>query len=438
MKNNIGWVLYVAGRYFRTRRKDRGHLPSILSIVGIAVGVMTMIAVLAVMNGFQMGTIESILELNSYHIRVSLQEREEAFISELRSMPGIRSVLPFAEMQTLVRGVFAEPRVGILRIVPEDCLDLDNGMREQLEITRGEFDIHRPFSVVLGSELARFLGVQVGEKIKIINLTGRDFNALRPREDELLVSGIFKTGYYNYDVTWGFVSFGTVESLYGEAPSPLLGVKLENRYKDQFLIERIRNNPNLKTADGTIPEILSWREFNRAIFGALRMEKTVMMFLIALIFLVVAANIFQSHRRNVYERSEDIGVLRVFGAPPGSVRLIFVLEGFFIGLIGGVCGLILGLIVSENINAIFGFAETAVNFFINVFNFFLRSIGQGQGEGFSLFSPAYFYLIEVPSKVLPLEALSIFLLALFSTTAAAFFASYKTATVRPAEVLRYE
>lgn len=429
------WIFFVAGRYLKTKRNNRGHLPSILSIIGIAVGVMTLISVMAVMNGFQHGTIESILELNSYHMRLAVQERDDDLIRRLREIPGVETVLPFSEIQVLLRGLFPDPRVGVIRIVPADSLSLDTGMEEHLDLIAGSFDISVPGTVVLGSELARFLGVGLGDTVDIINFTGEDFNVLRPREDRLKITGVFKSGYYDIDLTWAYISFGTAAALYEKQSEIILGVKLENRYNDLRMLARFEEEG---FAYGEGGEFTSWRVYNQAIFGALRVEKTVMMLLIGLIFLVVAANIFQSHKRNVYERSEEIGLLRAIGAGPRAVRYIFVVEGLIIGLLGGTIGLLLGLLISGNINGIFVFAEDVMNFFIDILNTLFGYLGWQGGAGVSLFSPAYFYLLEVPSKIFPLEVIYIFLFALVSTTAAAYFASRKTAGINPAEVLRYE
>jgi lipoprotein-releasing system permease protein len=139
----------------------------------------------------------------------------------------------------------------------------------------------------------------------------------------------------------------------------------------------------------------------------------------------------------VYERTEEIGVLKALGADPFSIRLIFILEGAFIGLAGCFFGQILGLLVAGHINEIFAIAETVVNAFISLINMLLRPWFPG-ARSVSLFSPAYFYLTEVPAKVFWSEAFYIYAFAMLSTTLAAYFASGRVASIKPAEVLRYE
>jgi lipoprotein-releasing system permease protein len=180
---------------------------------------------------------------------------------------------------------------------------------------------------------------------------------------------------------------------------------------------------------------VSWRAFNRSIFGALRLEKTLMMLLVGLIFVVVGGNIYQSLRRSVVERTEEIAVLKALGAPPASIRTVFTLEGLLIGVLGGVIGVTLGLLVSENVNGVFALAEWTVNAVTGALQLLGGAIGEGR---FTIFSPAYFYITEVPTRAVLWETVGIFLFAMVSATAAAYFASFRVARIKPAEVLRNE
>ena len=429
-----GWILLVAGRYFRSRRKERGNTASLLSVAGIAVGVMTLIAVLSVMNGFQLTTIEAILELNSYHLRISGDEALSRDAEDrLRGLPGIRAVFPFAEVQTLARGEYPDPQVCVLRALPENIAELDPALPGNLEIIQGTFDLSGRNSLVLGSELARFLGVGAGDEVSLLNLSGGDFATLEPENLKFLVRGVFKSGYYEYDLGWGFISLRNAGEFLSPGDPSMTGVKLADRYGDRDALRRIGD----LTAEGF--RITSWREYNRAIFGALRVEKVLMMVLIGLIFVVVAGNIYQSLRRSVYERTEEIGVLKALGADAFSIRLIFILEGAFIGLAGSFFGHLLGFLAAGRVNKIFAIAERILNFIIQVVNTLLRPyFPEARGQAVSLFSPAYFYLSEVPSRVFWSEALFIYFFAMLSTTLAAYFASGRVSSIKPAEVLRYE
>ncbi len=424
------WMFFVAQRHFRTRRREKGYTASILSVSGIAVGVMTLTAVLAVMNGFQLDTIEDILEINSYHLRISGAElQSDASPLDLSRRAGVRTVLPFIELQTIARGFFEQPQAVVLRGVPVDVMDLDPGIAERIEMVSGEFSLTSHGSLVIGSQLARHLGVRVGDTVTFLDLGSGDAALRNPREVQFQVRGVFYSGFLEYDRSWGFISLQEAESMFGAGDELTWGIKLNDRFNDIRMREQIAGELGIH-AD----QVLSWRDFNRAIFGALRVEKTVLMFLIGLIFLVVAVNIYQALRRSVVERSEEIAVLKALGAPPQAVQLVFVVEGVMIGVLGAFIGTALGLFVSQNINGVFAAAELALGGLAVV----VSLVGGGGASPVPFFSPEHFYIMEVPSHMLFGEVLGVFLAAVASAASAGYFASLRAAWIKPAEVLRDE
>jgi lipoprotein-releasing system permease protein len=436
----IGWILYVSRRYFRTRRREKGHTASILSVAGIGAGVMTLIVVLAVMNGFQLTTIRSILEVNSYHLRVTdraAKGRDPALESLLRGVRGVEAVVPFVDLQTVAQGYFSGVQAVTLRGVPADAMTLDPSLAASVRIVAGQFDLSRPGNVVLGTELAQSLGVRVGDEVTLLTLLSSPHpSAGASGRPVFRVAGIFRTGFYDYDLSWGFISIGDALGEFGAPGGVVYGLKLKDRFDDRTVAARIRNALPQNVRNDI--RIESWRQYNRAIFGALSVEKTTMMLLVGLIFLVVGVNIYQSLRRSVYERTEDIGVLRAVGAPPSAIQLIFVLDGFYIGFLGAAIGTALGLFLSVNINGVFSVTEHVVNGALALGGPVLQSVvGLRPGE-FSIFSPAYFYLSAVPVHVVFGEVFSIFLFALLSATLASVFAAMRVARIKPAHVLRYE
>ena len=428
------WMLFVAGRYFMTRRKNRGLAPSILSILGISLGVLTLITVLGVMNGFQLGFIEDILGIRSYHLRIALDETDDPAEAarKVRSIGGVAAVTWFADTQTIIQSRFSKPAVAAVRAISEGAAVEDPSLVEQMGIVDGTFSLGGR-RIVLGRELARSLSVSTGETVSLMATAGDSFNLFRPSRIDFTVSGIFASGYFDIDRSMAFIGSSDATSELVLPGSVILGIKLTDRFRDRQAVSAL--SPLGIASSG---EIESWRTYNSSFFGALRTEKLLMMVLVGLIFVVTGANIHHSLRRSVFERTEEIGVLRSLGASPGALRTIFVTDGALIGLIGGIIGLAAGLLVTSNIDAVFVVTERVVNFAISLVNAIASPFSRRASSGFSLFSPAYFYLEEIGARVILREAILVLWFAFSSSTAAAYAASSRVSRIDPSKVLRYE
>jgi len=424
------WVLFVASRYIF---KGRSSSP-VLAILGIAVGVLALIVIIAVMNGFQLGFIESILEVSSYHLRVESfdQNKIDEIQAVMLGIPGVKAAVPFKEYQAIARGRRSSQQAVLIRGLGENTLEIDKAMEGRLDFEEGSFDISTKKNALLGSELAHRLGLSVGDEITLFSLTG-----ILSQEDGSsfngFVTGIFRTGYYEYDCSWAFLNIENDSFLQNECDLKL-GIKLANRFMDKAALEQARKK--LSSYEGI--KLSSWRDYNRSFFGALRTEKLFMFILVGLIFIVVGLNIFQAQRRAVLQRREEIGLLRAVGGTQTEVRFVFVFDGAIIGLTGAFIGLIIGLAVALNISDFFSLVENIINWFIDIINILAGRLGIGMTGNFAVFSPAVFYIKEIPSRILPHEVVLIFMFGLLSALAAAWFASRKASKIQPAEVLRYE
>lgn len=439
MKMPMGWVPFTAARYLSGRKRSGSSPSSLLAVLGIAVGVLALTVILAVMNGFQLGFIETILELSSYHVRIELPRGtspSDQALSHLRSLPQIASASPFSEFQALARGKRRAQQACVVRALPPDVLLYDPGMAEKLAMEAGTFDLAGQGSIVLGAELARQLGVDLGDSVSLFSLSGSPLEDIAPENSIFSITGLYRSGYYEYDAGLAFISLADATALQGEAASFNYGIKLRDRWQD---------GPALKTLVSSDlfagMTVRSWRDYNRSFFGALRTEKLLMFFLVALIFVVVGLNIFQAQRRTVLERRDEIGLLRAVGASDLSIRLIFALDGLIIGLLGSTAGLLPGLLIAHNIGDFFSFLEALVNGALSLValaaSLFPGATVPGS-EGFSVFSPTVFYLKEIPSRVIPRETILIYCFGLLSSMLAAWLASGRVSRIRPAEVLRYE
>lgn len=435
--------LFLAGRYFRSQRRGSGNASTLLSVLGIAVGVMTLTVVLAIMNGFQLGFIESIVEISSYHLQARAvasvahdAEADATLANRLRALPGVTAVVPFVERQALVEGVFQRPRAATVRAVPSDMLDRDPVQKRMLVIQDGSFDLSDPHSIVIGSQLGAAMGARVGDALTLTSYASGPNGKPVPRADTFTVRGIFETGYYDFDLGLVFISLTGADALYGSgAPLPRVwGIKIADRFSD--------GAPLAATSALLEPmgmRVESWRTYNRSFFDALFVEKLVMMILVGLIFIVVGFNVYHSLRRGVFERMEEIAVLKAMGVPPRRVQSVFVLQGLMIGIVGAASGLAAGLAIAANVNAIFSGFEDGVNALLYLARQALLLVFPAvPATRFAIFSPTSFYLTVIPSHVYMREAFLVTFFAVSACAAASWAASRAVSRFRPSEVLRYE
>ncbi len=433
MRGN-NWIFFTAFRYLKARKADRMLGPSFLSIAGIGIGVMALISVLGVMNGFQFGFIEDIININSFHIRVYSKEStiDSDILNYLENIDGVESVLPFIDIQTLIKGNFSDFEAVNIRLIPGDIADYDPVMAKQLNLVSGELTLRNKDSILLGNQLAARLGVSVNDNISLISMEGSGFKSLSPSDRNYNISGLFQSGYYNFDRSMGFTILSNSQTISSGKEKLIYGIKLKDQYNDKAITFKIEEEL------GGIYDIQSWRVFNSSFFGALRTEKTAMMLVIGLIFIVVGVNIKHSLERSVVEKREEIGVLMSLGATPLSIRTIFIIEGFVIGILGSFFGLISGLLLTININLIFNGLESIVSFSEDLIKLIISPFISTNFNYSSVFSFTNFYVSEIPVKIVFNEILFVFLFAVLSSTLAAYSASKVVSKYKPAEVLRYE
>jgi len=428
---NKSWVLFVASRYIF---KGRSSSP-VLAVLGIAVGVLALIVIIAVMNGFQLGFIESILEVSSYHLR--LENIDNHNVGEIQnillSVPGITAAIPFKEYQAIARGRRTLQQAVLIRGVNENTPELDSAMMNRLDFEEGYFNLTNQKDALLGAELARRLGVSIGDEVTFFSITGLLSAQDGAGVDTHTVAGIFRTGFYEYDCSWVFMNIENSSFLANESDLKI-GIKLTNRFNDKKSLEQARK----KLTGFEAVKLTSWRDYNRSFFGALRTEKLFMFILVALIFIVVALNIFQAQRRSVHQRLDEIALMRAVGGSEKAVRFVFVCDGAIIGITGATIGLLIGLAVASNIPQFFLLVENIVNWCIGIVNILAGLFGAGVAGDFAVFSPTVFYIKEIPSRILTREVVLIYMFGFLSALSAAWFASRKAAKIKPAEALRYE
>ncbi|MDR2031169.1 MAG: lipoprotein-releasing ABC transporter permease subunit [Azoarcus sp.] len=417
------YELFAGLRYTRSRKRAQGRnrlvsFISLVSMLGITLGVMTLIIVLSVMNGFQEELRNRILGVVS-HIEVAASEgggvRDwRRVIDDASAHPEVEGAAPYIDEQGMLVAGEAVRGVQVRGILPgEEASVADFGKH----MRTGSLDGLRPgrFGIVLGRDLAWALGARLGGKLTLIAPQGLVTPAaVMPRVRQFEVVGIFDAGMIQYDSALALVHLADAQALYrmGETVS---GVRL--RLRDLFAAPRVAHElariigvPGLALRD--------WTKIQANFFRAVALEKTMMMLFLFLIVGVAAFNVVASLTMTVQEKAADIAILRTLGARPASIMAIFIIQGTIIGVVGLAAGLAAGLGIACNLDVVIPALETLT--------------------GRTLWDKEVYFISELPSKVLPGDVATILSVSFALTLAAAIYPSWRASRVKPAEALRYE
>jgi lipoprotein-releasing system permease protein len=413
----LRYELLVGLRYTRARRRNRFiGINSLVSMIGIGVGVWALIVVLSVMNGFQKEVRERILGVASHVQLVGASNRLEPWepVAGIAAQhPRVLGVAPFVNAQAMlsvgqaVRGAIVR---GIVPAEEEKVADLGRHMRAGTlaDLRAGEF------GVALGADLARMLGVLPGDKVAVIAPQGLVTPAgVIPRLKQFTVIGTFEAGIADADSSLALVHLKDAQALYqmGEAVS---GVRL--KLDDLFAARAVARELLQKMPVDVFAT--DWTRSHANFFRAVEIEKRVMFIILALIILVAAINIVSTLVVAVADKQADIAILRTFGAAPGSIMQIFVVQGMVIGLVGTALGVMIGIVTALNIDVIVPAIENAFNI-----KFLSKDV----------------YLIpDLPSDLQAGDVLAVSAMGIALSFFATLYPSWSASRVNPAEALRYE
>ncbi len=426
---NLKWISAVSRRFARVDRKGRSAVTSTLATLGICFGVMTLTVVMSVMNGFQMSFIDSILEISSYHMRVVdfPEQNEPALIAACNENKSIKVCVPFYEAQALMTGQKGGAVAVNVRAGDESIYNDDEGFKKELKLISGQFDFSEPDSIILGNTLARNLGVRVGSTVNLLVLSGGSDVDLFSSDRVFTVRGVFTTGYGEINNSYAFVSTESAAKYFGKSAKKIWGIKLHKYDGDLRAISSLKK---------TFPEInvLSWRTFNRTFFGALRIEKNMLLLLVALIFVVVAINIYNGMRRLVFERRTEIAVLSALGARKNGIKAIFIARGLIMGTAGALVGVVLGIIISLNTDVVFTLAAKLMY----AVQYLITAITNRQNLQYVQVNSSYTLYASIPARVFPGEVVAIALFGILSPLFASLAASKNVLKMTVSEVLHNE
>ncbi|HLY47386.1 MAG TPA: lipoprotein-releasing ABC transporter permease subunit [Stellaceae bacterium] len=405
----------VAFRYLRARRQE-GFVSviAIFSLLGIALGVATLIIVMSVMNGFRNDLVGRILGLNG-HLAVYGETQHlddfDAIAAKVREVPGVVSATPLVEGQ-----VMATSSAGAAGALVRGIRPADLRARKLVadHIVAGSLGDFGDDGVAIGDRLARRIGVAVGGKVTLIAPEGTDtaFGTV-PRLKTYHVAALFDVGFYEYDNSFIFVPLPAAQIFFrmGNAVSDL-EVFLANAD------DASRTGGMIAAALGRPVRIVDWQQANASLVGAVEIERNVMFLILTLIILVAAFNIVSGMIMMVKDKGRDIAILRTMGASRGMILRIFMLSGASIGILGTLAGFALGVLFTENIEAIRQFLQNVLHV--------------------KLFAAEIYFFTRIPAELDRGEVASVVLMALALSFLATLYPSWRAARLDPVEGLRYE
>lgn len=416
--NRLPFELQLGFRYTRAKRRN-GFISfiSFSSIAGIALGIMALIVVMSIMNGFQYELRERILSMTA-HMQVTGYDGRlphwEVVAKRIEGTPHVLGMAPVIEEQAMLSHHKAVKGVMVRAIDPEwepRVSKLNHHMQS------GDFAALRQqkYGILLGKDLAEELGVRVGDKVTLIAPEASvTVMGVIPRFKRFTVVGIFSVDMYEYDAGLAVMHIRDAAKVYRYPPDTVSALTL--KLDDLFAVEAVRK-ALAERLDETYYTV-DWTQRHANFFRAVQMEKRMMFIVLALIIMVAAFNIVSMMVMVVTDKQSDIAVLKTLGATPLSIQVMFMVQGIIIGMTGTVIGVALGVLLALNIDVVVPFME--------------------QLFGFHFFPPDVYYISEVPSKLEWSDVESVALLAFALTVLATLYPAWRAARIQPAEALRYE
>ena len=404
VRGSMNWKLFVGLRYLTRRSGERFvSVISVISVLGVALGVAALIVVLSVMTGFDLEIKEKIIGTYSHIILLKDGGIEnEGTVSRLLK----KNKHIIAHSSFIDEPVFLKHRDGVLGVLLRGLDEKrEPSVSNVKEYIEGGKLVFGKNGVIVGKELLRTLGLKKGDKIQM-------FSPLDRKRKEFTITSSFASGRYDYDANLVFVSLKDAKEFFGKKSVSGIGMKVDN----EFNVNRIK-----RTLQKTFRHpftVKSWMDLDKNLMRALAVEKKMMFIILALIILVACFNIASSLIMQVLEKTKDIGILRAIGATAAGVRTVFVLLGVFIGTLGVLLGSLSGVFVARNVNAITGYVEKIT--------------------GFELFPSDIYYLSEIPVKIVPDDVIFIAAFSLLLAVLASLYPAWKASNLNPAEAIRCE
>lgn len=409
----------VAMRYLRARRQE-GFISVItwFSLIGIALGVATLIVVMSVMNGFREELFSRVIGLNGHISIMAMQgplDNYQSLLDRMRRSPDVIDAAPVINAQALVTNQGAASGAMVRGLPPES---LQARPTVAGHIAYGSLQDFKDTNIAIGIRMAQRLGLRTGDTLTLISPVSKStvFGAA-PRLRGYKVVAIFDVGMFEYDNNFIFMPLPAAQAFFSLG-SGISAIEMFVRNPQDLRTARINVAAAIGTEQQQPLSTLDWQQSNSSFFTAIQVERNVMFLILTLIILVAAFNIISSLIMLVKDKGRDIAVLRTMGATKGMVMRIFFLNGACIGLFGTSVGLGLGLFIAKHIEE-------------------LRQIVQRLTRT-DPFAPDVYFLTHMPSVIDPHDVVHIVVMSLTLSFLATLYPSWRAAKLDPVEALRYE
>ena len=390
------------------------------SILGISIGVMALIVVMSVMNGFHFELKKRILDATS-HIEITggLDNQDEInqLIKKITDLKHVKAVSPYVSGEGLLSNRSVNRGILVKGIDPQ----YENNVNQLLnKVVKGSKKFSsKPFEIIIGVDLARLLDVDIGDDVSLL-IPKLNFSPIGnyPTIKKFHIVGIFDAGIYEFDSSLALIDYHSAQKIF-----------FKNQ-KTKFSAMQIQLTDSNKTlhVESDIKKILidlninsfinNWTNKNKNFFSAIQMEKRVMAIILTLIIAVAAFNLVASLAMSVQDRKKDIAILMTIGFSKFQIIRIFIFQGFIIGFIGSLLGLFFGVVIASNINTIVPFIEGLFNI--------------------QFLSKDIYYINELPSIIIPMDIVFVILVSIILSLFATIYPSQMAAKLNPGEILKNE
>ncbi len=390
------------------------------SILGISIGVMALIVVMSVMNGFHFELKKRILDATS-HIEITggLDDQDEInqLINKIIDLKNVKAVSPYVSGEGLLSSGSINRGVLVKGIDPQH----ENNVNQLLNmVVKGSKKFsNKSFEIIIGVDLARLLNVDIGDDVSLL-IPKLNFSPIGnyPTIKKFNIVGIFDAGIYEFDSSLALIDYQDAQKIFFKNQQTKFSA-MQIQLTDSN--ETLNVETNIKTIlmDLNINSFISnWTNKNKNFFSAIQMEKRVMAIILTLIIAVAAFNLVASLAMSVQDRKKDIAILMTIGFSKFQIIRIFIFQGFIIGFIGSLLGLALGVLIASNINIIVPFIESLFNI--------------------QFLSKDIYYINELPSIIIPMDILFVILISIALSLIATIYPSQMAAKLNPGEILKNE